>query len=119
MLVSSTIAVTLFARLPLNLFGPAGGDVARAMAGYAAGLSTFWGVLFTLTLAATFAVPAWRLLGDAYGQDSAAGETEDLRTWLREHVFVSFRKQFSNALVVLAPLLTGSFSSILSFLIGK
>ena len=118
-LVSSTITITLFASLPRNLFGPQGTDLAKAMSGYVSGLSTFWGVLFSLTLVATFAVPAWRMLEQTYGRQTATGEAADLRAWLHEHVFVSFRKQLGNALVVLAPLLTGSFSSIFSFLLGK
>ncbi len=117
-LVTSTITITLFARLPMGLIGPEGGDLADAMAGYTGGLGTFWGVLFTLTLAAAFAAPAWRLLQEAYGDRSARDESMDLRRWLHEHVFVSFKTQLGNALVVLAPLLTGSFSSIVSFFAG-
>ncbi|CAN0400017.1 unnamed protein product, partial [Ectocarpus sp. 13 AM-2016] len=87
-LVSSTITITLFAHLPTGLLVDSRElALASAVSKYASGLSTFWGALFSITLMATFAAPALRLLGAAYGaaqgtEDSSDGA--DLRNWLHE-----------------------------------
>jgi len=122
-LVSSTITITLFARLPLGLF-PDGSALAGAMSAYVVGLSTFWGGLFTLTLLATFAGPAWQLLRHAEGKgawrtaDAGVEAAPDLGAWLQEHVFVTVKRQFGNIVSLLAPLLVGPLSSLLSSLTG-
>lgn len=116
-LVSSTITITLFAHLPTGLLK--GGDgLAKAVSEYALDLSTFWGALFSLTLVATFAAPAFRLLRQAYGYEAVTREPADLRAWLHEHVFVSVKKQLVNVVSLLAPLLVGPLSSLLSSLAG-
>lgn len=118
-LVSSTIAITLFARLPVGLLREES-PLAGPMSAYAIGLSTFWGALFTLTLAATFAGAVWQIVQSARGATAAetVADPSDLRLWLREHVFVSIRKQLANVVGVLAPLLVGPLSSLLSTLAG-
>jgi hypothetical protein len=115
-LVSSTITITQFSHLPVGLLAGKDGDlsIAAAAAKFAAGLSTFWGALFSLTLVATFAVPAMRLFEDAYGEPRAAAESADLQQWLDEHVFQSVKRQLGTVLSLLAPLLVGPLSSLLS-----
>ncbi|GAB4373563.1 MAG: hypothetical protein Kow00114_35580 [Kiloniellaceae bacterium] len=122
-LVSSTVTITVFAHLPVGLLAegkpPA---LAGAVATYATGLSTFWGALFSATLAATFAVPALRLLGQAYGAARADAPGGDggsaLRAWLHDHVFQSLKRQLATALSLLAPLLVGPLSSLLAGVSG-
>lgn len=121
-LVSSTVTITLFAHLPTGLLiDNRELALAGAVSKYASGLSTFWGALFSITLVATFAAPALRLLGAAYGAAQAehGGESSaDLRRWLQEHVFQSIRRQFATALSLLAPLMVGPLSSLLSSVAG-
>jgi len=112
-LVSSTIAITIFAHFPAGLVKN-GSGLATAISKYSSGLSTFWGALFSLTLAATFAAPAYLLLRQAYGQQAAAEDGVDLGAWLHEHVFVSIRNQLVNVASLLAPLLVGPLSSLLA-----
>jgi hypothetical protein len=112
-LVSSTIVITIFAHLPAGLLKDSSG-LATAVSKYAVGLSTFWGALFSLTLAATFAAPAFLLLRQAYGYQSVAEDAANLRVWLHEHVFVSIKKQLVNVASLLAPLLVGPLSSLLA-----
>jgi hypothetical protein len=115
-LVSSTITITDFAHLPVGLLTSKDGDfaVAAAVSKYATGLSTFWGALFSMTLIATFAAPAFRLFTEAYGEDGAARDSTDLRQWLDQNVFQSVKRQFATVLSLLAPLLVGPLSSLLS-----
>jgi len=116
-LVSSTIVITLFAHLPAGLLKDSSG-LATAVSKYASGLSTFWGALFSLTLAATFAAPAFLLFRQAYGYRSLVEDAADLRVWLHENVFISIKKQLVNVASLLAPLLVGPLSSLLSSLAG-
>ena len=116
MLVSSTITITLFARLPLRLYAE-GSAIGGAMSAYVTGLGTFWGGLFTLTLAATFAGPAWQMLRRRNGR-AAGSEDADLGTWLQEHVLVTAKHHLINILSLLAPLLVGPLGSLLSGLAG-
>ncbi len=118
-LVSSTITITLFAHLPVGLLADSPDPApAAALSKYANGLSTFWGALFSITLVATFASPALRLLNVAYGAVERAEGTSDLRTWLQEHVFQSLRRQLATVFSLLAPLLVGPLSSLLSSVSG-
>jgi hypothetical protein len=116
-LVSSTIVITLFAHLPTGLLDGEG-ELAAAYTKYANGLSTFWGALFSLTVAATFAAPAFLLFRQAYGYQSLVDDTASLRIWLHENIFVSIKKQLVNVATVLAPLLVGPLSSLLSSVAG-
>jgi len=116
-LVSSTIAITIFAHFPAGLVKN-GSGLATAVSKYASGLSTFWGALFSLTLVATFAAPAFLLLRQAYGHQSVAEDAVDLGTWLHEHVFVSIKNQLVNVASLLAPLLVGPLSSLLASFAG-
>ncbi len=117
-LVSSTVTITLFAHLPVGLLPGGSGSLAAAVSTYATGLSTFWGALFSITLVATFAMPALSLLGAAYGRESQARDSDDLRDWLQAHVFQSIRRQFATVFSLLAPLLVGPLSSLLSSVSG-
>lgn len=118
-LVSSTVTITLFAHLPSGLLVDSRElALASAVSKYASGLSTFWGALFSITLMATFAVPALRLLGSAYGAEGRGADSPALRRWLHEHVFQSIRRQFATVLSLLAPLLVGPVSSLLSSVAG-
>lgn len=120
-LVSSTLTITLFAHLPVGLLEDGSSD-ARAVSAYATGISTFWGALFSLTLVATAAAPAFRILRHAYGHrvadEAPADSSADRREWLQEHVFVSLRRQVANVLSLLAPLFVGPLGSLLSSLAG-
>ncbi len=114
-LVSSTITITQFSHLPVGLLTSSEGlPVATAVARFATGLSTFWGALFSMTLLATFAAPAVRVLDEAYAGRGTAGDSADLQQWLDEHVFQSMKRQFGTVLSLLAPLLVGPLSSLLS-----
>ena len=118
-LVSSTVTITLFAHLPTGLVADSEElALAKAMSKYATGLSTFWGALFSITLIASFAVPALRLLGQAYGTAEGAADSAELRSWLHEHVFQSLKRQLATVLSLLAPLLVGPLSSLLSSFSG-
>lgn len=118
-LVSSTVTITLFAHLPTGLVADSKElALATALSKYATGLSTFWGALFSITLIATFAVPALRLLGEAYGAEKVTEDSGELRRWLQEHVFQSLRRQLATVLSLLAPLLVGPLSSLLSSVSG-
>lgn len=127
-LVSSTITITLFAQLPAGLLKDQK-VMGAALSDYALGLSTFWGALFSLTLVATFAVPAFLLLRQAYqgqasgaqadgGQAGTRAAEDDLRSWLHDHVFVSIKKQLTTVASLLAPLLVGPLGSLLSSITG-
>lgn len=117
-LVSSTVTITLFAHLPVGLLPAGSGSLAAAVSKYATGLSTFWGALFSITLVATFAMPALRLLGRAYGRKSKARDSDELRDWLHDHVFQSIRRQLATVFSLLAPLLVGPLSSLLASVSG-
>ncbi|MEQ8354257.1 MAG: hypothetical protein RH942_01860 [Kiloniellaceae bacterium] len=118
-LVSSTVTITLFTHLPTGLVTDKPDlELATALSKYATGLSTFWGALFSITLIASFAVPALRLLNQAYGVAGDAPDSAELRQWLREHVFQSLRRQLATVLSLLAPLLVGPLSSLLSSFSG-
>jgi hypothetical protein len=118
-LVSSTITITLFAHLPTGLVADGEQmDLAKALSKYATGLSTFWGALFSITLFATFLAPGLRLLGEAYGAQDHTAKGGELRQWLHDHVFQSFKRQFATVFSLLAPLLVGPLSSLLSSFSG-
>jgi hypothetical protein len=116
-LVASTIVITIFAHLPAGLFKDDSG-FGSALSKYAIGLSTFWGALFSLTLAATFAAPAVLLLRHTHGYQSVATDAGDMQAWLHEHVFVSIKKQLVNVASLLAPLLVGPLSALLASFAG-
>jgi len=115
-LVSSTITITHFSHLPVGLLLSKEGDlsIAAAASKYATGVSTFWGALFSMTLVATFAAPALRVFEEAYGGREMEGDSVDFKQWLNEHVFQSVKRQFATVLSLLAPLLVGPLSSLLS-----
>jgi hypothetical protein len=118
-LVSSTVTITLFAHLPSSLLLDTRDlALAGAVSKYTTGLSTFWGALFSITLIATFAAPALKLLGEAYGAERQAEDTADLQRWLQEHVFQSLKRQLATVFSLLAPLLVGPLSSLLSSVSG-
>ena len=118
-LVSSTITITVFAHLPVGLL-KSGDEIALAasVSKFATGLSTFWGALFSITLVATFAAPALRLLNEAYGRRTVLRDSPEFRLWLHEHVFQSIKRQLGTVLSLMAPLLVGPVSSLLSSFSG-
>ena len=67
-----------------------------------------------MTLIATFAAPALRVFEEAYGRRGAATESDDLEQWLHEHVFQSVKRQLGTVLSLLAPLLVGPLSNLIS-----
>lgn len=92
--------------------------VIATLSKFATGLSTYWGAMFSMTLVATFIAPALRLIAEAYGAETAAREGAHLRQWLHDHVFQSIKHQFGTVLSLMAPLLVGPLSSLLSSLSG-
>lgn len=109
-LVTSTVTMMQFYQLPLALIAPFQGETAAPaatlMAGYGNGMTFFWGVLFTLTLAAIFA-PAHLLLtrqAKVHALDAALPPTLDAG---------ALRKRLTTGLTTLAPLLIGASGSIL------
>lgn len=119
-LVSSTVTIMLFAHLPSGLVAD-GKDLAlaTALSKFATGLSTFWGALFSVTLVAALAVPALRLLGQAYRAAQATEDSAEVRRWLQGHVLHSLKRQLAAVFSLLAPLLVGPLSSLLSNLSGQ
>jgi len=115
-LVSSTITIADFAHLPVGLLTSNEGDLALAIAvsKYSTGLTTFWGALFSLTLIATFAAPVLRVFREAYAEDITVHDSAGFRRWLDEHVFQSVKRQLGTVFSLLAPLLVGPLSSLLS-----
>ena len=111
-LVTSTISIMLFFRLPVAL---AGGDGPARMAldAYAQGLTAFWGTVFTLTLFATFAPAALLLRRSAHRYRDRLNAPQEFQAWLTDHVPVTLEKQIRNLAATLAPLIIGLLGNFL------
>ena len=67
---------------------------------------------------ATFVAPALRVFKEAYTEHGPVSDNPDLQLWLKEHVFQSVKRQLGTVLSLLAPLLVGPLSSLLSSFSG-
>ncbi len=106
-LVISTLALVLFYRLPLALIED---DLAtELMTGYAQAITFFWGVLFTLTLAAIFG-PGTLILKRRLREAGIAPGDVDLPEQLLPH---GAKERLAGLLTTLAPLLIGASGSVL------
>lgn len=109
-LVTSTISMMLFYRLPIAVLPEAGPQA--LVLGYGQGLAMFWGAVFTLTLLATFG-PALAFLQRPV--DPAPG---GVAPEPGARAMQSFRQYVSSALAVLAPLVVGALGPVLELLAG-
>ena len=107
-MVTSTISLMLFYRLPLSVVAD---ETARELlSGFAQGMALFWGIVFTLTLVAIFG-PSNLLL------NKALADKPEMADNFREKIEkLSTKHQVSKILTMLAPLLVGSSASILEIL---
>jgi hypothetical protein len=113
-LVTSTLAASLFFHLPTKLLAE-GSD--GPLVPYAGELSIFWGTVFTLTLLATVTPPLLharhRLAAITEGVVDA-DEEDETRKWLsQEGLLESFGQQLRLILALLAPLITGPVANFL------
>lgn len=115
-LVTSTLAIVLFASLPVGLLAEGGGR--NAVASFAHGLGAFWGVVFTLTLIGAVLPAAVQLYVTVRRHQSSEVASDEFQAWLREHVYVSTRKQLGNAALLLAPLIAGPAGGLLEKAFG-
>ena len=111
-LVTSTLALVLFYRLPLALIADEG--AALLWTGYAQGITFFWGVLFTLTLVCVFGTGAL-LMSAEQRRHMAAGMPLQLPDALTAR---EMRHQIAKILTTLAPLLIGASGSVLETIAG-
>lgn len=109
-LVASTIAMMLFYYLPQAVVDDK--DTRDLLAGFAQGMTLFWGIVFSLTLLAVFG-PAYLLLGRAMAE--AEVTDAELKERMAER---SLPKQAARVLTTLAPLLVGSSASVIDMLSG-
>lgn len=122
-LVTSTLTATMLFYLPTETLEPhIKAVVIDPLSSYARGLAVFWGVIFTLILAAVFAPPAvilrQRIRRFAQRRDRVETASE-FREWLKRlELTVSLEKQLGNVAVLIAPLLTGPIASLLQKLGG-
>jgi hypothetical protein len=115
-LVTSTLAASVFFHLPTGLYG-AEEEVPARLSHYADTLSVFWGAVYTLTLITTVAVPAARL----QRRTEAAGgvlaepgrEAEGKETEAEEGIADTLLGQVRLLLALLAPLIAGPVANIL------
>jgi hypothetical protein len=110
-LVTSTITILYFTSLPLDLLADA--QLKNALGKFFNGLTAFWGGLFSATLFATFAPAVVLFIKHARHHQTEPTPPSDLGQWLNETIFVSFKKQAMNVLVIIAPMLVGPFSELL------
>lgn len=110
-LVTSTVTVSLFFHLPVELAVDDG--VKQAINAYAGGLTVFWGTIFTLTLLATFAPSALALVRIAQRHEGMVKSRAEFRGWLRDQIYISAPKQLRTVAALLAPLIVGPLGNLL------
>jgi hypothetical protein len=116
-LVTSTITATLFFQFPASI-APADSAVATALAEYARTLTVFWGVVYTLTLVATFGPAALILRNLVRRYEQGAESSDKLKEWLTYKALVSPIRMITNFFVMLAPMLFGAAGSLTKLLPG-
>jgi hypothetical protein len=116
-LVTSTIAATLFFQFPASLTA-ADNPAAAALSEYARTLTVYWGTVYTLTLIATFAPAALILRGLVRRYEQGAESSAEFKRWLTDKALVSPIRLITNFLAMLAPMLFGAAGSLMKFLPG-
>ena len=113
-LVTSTLAASVFFHLPSELYGIEGEEPAARLSRYADALSVFWGAVYTLTLIATVAVPAARLQRQAKGTaDVLAGPDGGTGADAEGDLGDTLMGQVRLLLALLAPLIAGPVANVL------
>ncbi|TQV71912.1 hypothetical protein [Denitrobaculum tricleocarpae] len=116
-LVSTTIAAAVFFHLPARLYKEDGEKIVTA---YADEVTIFWGAIFTLTLIATYAPHLFRLrsLSKSYAKAlKRSADGSGLPEWLSDTaLFGNFKTHLTTLFTLLAPLITGSLSTIIQSL---
>lgn len=120
-LVTSTITVSLFLRLPLSLLAADDSALYTALTEYTTALITFWGAVYMLTLFSVFAVPVAVIYNRIY--DHIIAEDRDLNEsvseWLKRHgIEFSVGRNIMNIFTLIAPLLAGPFMEFVKVLGG-
>lgn len=116
-LVTSTITATLFFQFPASV-APADSPAANAYMEYARTLTVYWGVVYTLTLVATFGPVALMLRNLVRRYEQGADSSDKLREWLTYKALVSPIRMITNFIVMLAPMLFGAVGSLTKLLPG-
>jgi len=116
-LVTSTITATLFFQFPASLALP-DSPAAKALGEYARTLTVFWGVVYTLTLVATFGPAALMLRNLVRRYEQGAESSDKLREWLTYKALVSPIRLITNFVVMLAPMLFGAVGNLTKLLPG-
>ncbi len=116
-LVSTVIAAAIAFHLPARLYE---GDGEKLINAYADEVTIFWGAIFTLTLLATYLPQLFRLreLSKRYmkTQERKADESA-VPEWLSDTaLFGNFKSHLTTLFTLLAPLITGSLSSVIQSL---
>lgn len=113
-LVSTTIAAAVFFHLPARLYEE---DAAKIVTAYADEVTIFWGAIFTLTLIATYAPHLFRLrtLGNRHAEAlKLNADHSGLPEWLSDTaLFGNFKNHLATLITLLAPLITGSLSTVI------
>lgn len=116
-LVSTVIAAAIAFHLPARLYK---GDGEKLINAYADEVTIFWGAIFTLTLLATYLPHLFRLreLSKRYMKTQKQKADDGvLPDWLSDTaLFGNFKSHLTTLFTLLAPLLTGSLSSIIQAL---
>lgn len=106
-LVTSTLLMVLFYRLPLPLIQDE--NFLALVTTFGNGMGMFWGVMFTLTLMAVFGPALLLMPGRLPATEEGAA--------LRDRLFgTGARKRVAEILLLLAPLLIGSAGTLLEVL---
>jgi hypothetical protein len=114
-LVACTVALMLFVQLPGRVLSKSGSE---AISRFGFGLTLYWGVVMTLTLFATFALPVMALHKEAIGRHRASDSTQSFRQWLSERGNLSVKQQIANLATMLAPIMVGPVGVLLQSILG-
>lgn len=116
-LVSTVIAAAIAFHLPARLYE---GDGEKLINAYADEVTIFWGAIFTLTLLATYVPQLFRLRGLSKRYMKTQKQKADdgaLPDWLSDTaLFGNFKSHLVTLFTLLAPLITGSLSSVIQSL---
>lgn len=100
-----------------------GSELVRRMSGFSGALSVFWGMTFSLTLAAFYIPAAWSVHRQAvslFRQDSGVERGEERDAWLEKHgLSLAPLKQLPQVAVILAPLLAGPLGTVVETVAGS
>ena len=107
LLVTSTMALIFFYRLPLSIIEDPGQTA--LWTGYASAMTLYWGVLFTLTLVCVFGHGSMRLKAEIERHRTRDTELDFEESLLPK----AARERIVTILTTLAPLLIGAAGSVL------